>query len=251
MSREPWPQSPHFLCPFTCDHMRASYCRHSCIYLSPHLDFEFFERKHSERLFCLCLPMPSQCQAPGDSVYARREKRQAGREEWPLPKAGRREQMALSVPFILCTQDTENPWPAFRATLLSPTRSRCSLCPSHRPLQSGQLPNVTPDSSYWLFLCFLPTKEPERSFQKKLLSFCIFYDLWSFFMPASHLVVITKMCDFLALYLPRLNAVVTFRRINLCISGASVIFTRNCFYSWLIAKEKCTNQLIGPQKFTK
>lgn len=50
----------------------------------------------------------------------------------------------------------------FRAALLSPTCSGCSPCPSHRPLQSGQLPNVTPDSSYWLFLCFLPTKEPER-----------------------------------------------------------------------------------------
>lgn len=41
-----------------------------------------------EDCFCLCLPMPSQCQAPGDSVYAR-EGEEAGRQGGVASPQGR------------------------------------------------------------------------------------------------------------------------------------------------------------------
>ena len=169
MSWEPesWTQSHHFSAHSPMITYSTSYCRYSYIRAYIWVPIWILNSLKESTLRGLFSSLPSNAKSvPGTRRHSVCQGGRRGREE---------ERSGLSP-----RQGEENKWPFwfhsysavpgiqrtpgqhFRAALLSPTRSSCSPCPSHRPLQSGQLPNVTPDSSYWLFLCFLPTKEPER-----------------------------------------------------------------------------------------
>lgn len=111
-----------------------------------------------------------------------REKRQERREERPLSKAGKGEYMILSVPFILSNyEDAENPWPTLQSCLAEASRTLCLLVSvPHRPVPSGQLPSVTPDSRTDFSYASSLQKNQKDNSKRSCLTLYTFYDFRSF-----------------------------------------------------------------------